>query len=400
MEGRDVTPDPAQTPTESAHAEVGEDPPTAGQRKLWQAGRTSWSVAGILVLVVVVGVVLSQVSLVVIPLLLALFPATLLIPVERFLERRGAPSALASMASILGAIVLVLGTLTIITTLVVMQMPELVESASEGLEQVEDFLEHDPFGIGLTGVAGIVDAVAEQLGEVGELAPQALEAAVGAFEFVAGLLILLVVLFFYLKDGRRLPEGVLALVPSRLRDHARAIGLRAWDTVGAYFRGQLLVALVDAVVIGIGLLVLGVPLAIPLAVLIFFGGLFPIVGAVTTGALAILVALADAGLTAGLIVLGLILVVQQLESNVLQPLILGHAIRLHPLVVLLAITIGATTIGILGAFLAVPIAAVIADAIDYLRGDESPTSPPDQEDEPAAETPTPNVASTEPEPDS
>ena len=384
-----------QTSTDGTRDTVGTRSPTAGQDRLWQAGRTSWSVAGILVLVGVVAVVLSQIPLVVIPLLLALFPATLLIPVEKFLERRGAPSALASITSILAAIVLVLGTLAIITTLVVMQLPELVESANEGLEQVEGFLADDPLGIGLTTVAGIVAAAAEQLGEVGELAPQALEAAVAAFEFVAGLLILLVVLFFYLKDGRRLPEGVLSLVPLRFRGHARAIGRRAWDTVGAYFRGQLLVALVDAVVIGIGLLILGVPLAIPLAVLIFFGGLFPIVGAVTTGALAILVALADGGLTAGLIVLGLILGVQQLESNVLQPLILGHAISLHPLVVLLAITTGAITLGILGAFLAVPVAAVISEAIDYLRSDEPPAPPPDQQREPHTKAPTPQEASSD-----
>lgn len=390
-----MTPEPAQTSTEGTRDEGGAGPPTVGQSKLWQAGRTSWSLAGILVLVVVVGVVLSRIPLVVIPLLLALFPATLLVPVARFLERRGAPSALASIVSIIAAIVLVLGTLAIITTLVVMQLPELVESASEGLGEIEGFLEDDPLGIGLTGVAGIVDTVGEQLGEIGELAPQAIQAAVVAFEFVAGLLIMVVVLFFYLKDGRRIPEGALSLVPSRFRGRARAIALRGWDTVGAYFRGQLLVALVDAVLIGIGLLILGVPLAIPLAVLIFFGALFPIVGAVTTGALAILVALADGGLVAGLLVLGLILIVQQLEGNVLQPLILGHAISLHPLVVLLAITTGAVTLGILGAFLAVPVAAVIGEAIDELRGDEAPAPPSNQDGEPHVEAPSSGANSSE-----
>lgn len=366
-------------PTDGSRSEAGAGSPTAGQSKLWQAGRTSWSLAGILVLVGALAVALSQIPLVVIPVLLALFPATLLIPVEGFLERRGVPSALAAILSILTAILLVVGTLAIITTLVVSQLPELAESAGEGLDQVEDFLEEDPLGLGLTGVAEIIDAVSEQLGEAGELGTQALEAAVMAFEFFAGLLILLVVLFFYLKDGRRLSEGVLSLVPTRFRGRTRAIMLRAWDTLGAYFRGQLLVALADAVVIGIGLLILGVPLAIPLAVLIFFGALFPVVGAVTTGALAILVALADGGLIAGLIVLGLILVVQQLEGNVLQPLILGQAIHLHPLVVLLAITTGAVTLGILGAFLAVPVAAVIGDAIDELRSDDAPAPPPGQE---------------------
>ena len=368
-------------------------PPAPEQSKLWQAGRTSWSVTGILVLAVVVALALSQIPLVVIPLLLALFPATLLIPVARFLERRGTPAAAASITTILAAIVLVLGTLAIIATLVVAQLPELTASASEGLEQIEGILEDDPLGIGLTGFADVVDAVGEQVGEAGELAPQAFAAAVLAFEFVAGLLILLVVLFFYLKDGSRLGAGVLSVVPSRFRERTRAIGLRAWDTIGSYFRGQLLVALVDALVIGVGLLILGVPLAIPLAVLIFFGGLFPIVGAVTTGALAVLVALADGGLTTGLIVFGLVLAVQQLEGNVLEPLILGHAINLHPLVVLLAITTGAVTLGILGAFLAVPVAAVIGEAIDELRSDGPSAPPPDQDLEADVEVPAAETAS-------
>ncbi|MEX0657943.1 MAG: AI-2E family transporter, partial [Egibacteraceae bacterium] len=129
-----------------------------------------------------------------------------------------------------------------------------------------------------------------------------------------------------------------------------------WTTLGRYFRGQLLVAAVDAVLIGLGLLLLGIPLAVPLAVLIFFGGLFPIVGAVTSGVVAVLVALADAGLATALIVLGLIVAVQQLESNVLEPVVLGKTLALHPLMVLLAITAGAVTLGVLGAFLAVPVA--------------------------------------------
>ena len=142
---------------------------------------------------------------------------------------------------------------------------------------------------------------------------------------------------------------------------------RAWTTLGAYFRGQLLVALVDALAIGVALLVLGVPLALPLAVLIFFGGLFPIVGAVVTGALAVLVAMADAGLTMGLIVLGIVLAVQQLESNVLAPLVLGKATALHPLGVLTSLTAGGILLGVLGAFIAVPIAASLVRAIGYLR---------------------------------
>lgn len=354
---------------------VSVDPTSEAQAGVWQAGRTSWSVVGMLVVAVVVGYVLSRVPLVVVPVVLALFPATLLHPLEGFLERRRVPSALAAIVSIVAAIALVVGTLAVVVMLVVEEIPQLAESAREGFGQIEEFLQSDPLGIGLTGMADVTQALGDQIGEIGEVAPRALEAAVVAFEFVAGLLIALIVLFFYLKDGRRLTEGVLSLTPSRWRGRARAIALRSWQTLGAYFRGQLLVALVDAVLIGAGLLIMGIPLAIPLAVLIFFGGMFPIVGAVSTGALAVVVALADRGLMAGLIVLALILIVQQLEGNVLEPIILGRAIHLHPIVVLLSITAGGILLGVLGAFLAVPVAAVIAEAVDYVRSGDPPAPP-------------------------
>jgi putative heme transporter len=341
-----------------------------GTRRLWRMGRTSWSVLGVLLVVAVVGWVLSLVPLVVVPLVLALFPATLLVPVAGWLRRLGAPAALAAIGSILLGLLLIAVIVGAMVPLVVSQAPDLAESAAGGLQELEGFLEDGPLGLELGGFDGVVDMVQEQLGEAGELAPQAMAAAVVAFETVAGILLLFVVLFFYLKDGRRLADGVLSVVPRRHRSRARRLADRSWDTLGKYFRGQMLVALVDAIGIGIGLLILGVPLALPLAVLVFFGGLFPIVGAVVTGALAVLVALADQGLTTGLIVLGIVLAVQQLESNVLEPVILGRAIHLHPLVILISITTGAVLFGILGAFLAVPIAAVVSEIVDELRSDD------------------------------
>jgi putative heme transporter len=349
-------------------------PPTTddvpeGTGRVWRMGRTSWSILGVLLLVAVIGWVLSLVPLVVVPLVLALFPATLLVPVAGWLRRIGAPAALAAIGSILLGLLLIGVIIGAMVPLVVSQAPELAESAAGGLEEVERFLEDGPLGLDLGGLDGVVDMVQEQLGEAGELAPQALAAAVVAFEVIAGILLLFVVLFFYLKDGRRLADGVLSVVPRRHRSRARRLADRSWDTLGKYFRGQMLVALVDAIGIGIGLVILGVPLALPLAVLVFFGGLFPIVGAVVTGALAVLVALADQGLTTGLIVLGIVLAVQQLESNVLEPVILGKAIHLHPLVILVSITTGAVLFGILGAFLAVPVAAVVSEVVDELRSD-------------------------------
>jgi putative heme transporter len=366
--------DPAEEPTVPP-SDTGVDAPTAGTARMWRLGRTSWALVGMLLVAATIGYVLSLVPLVVVPLVLALFPATLLTPVAAWLRRLGAPAALAAIVSILLGLLLIGAVIGAMVPLVMAQAPALAESAGEGLQELESFLEDGPLGLEIGGFDDIVELAQEQLGEVGDLAPQAFTAAAAAFETIAGILLLFVFLFFYLKDGPRIGEGLASLVPQRHRDQARRLGGRSWDTLGSYFRGQLLVALVDAIGIGIGLVLLGVPLALPLAVLVFFGGLFPIVGAVVTGSLAVLVALADQGLVVGLIVLGLVLAVQQLESNVLEPVILGRAIHLHPLVILVTITTGAVVFGILGAFLAVPVAAVIAEIVEDVRGED-----PDEDD--------------------
>lgn len=350
----------AQAPERSGSGKAGMT------RRVRRAGRTGWALVGIAAVLVLAGFVLSELSLVVVPVVLALFPATLLVPVSDRLKRIGVPAALAALIALLGGLGLIALVLGLMVPLVAMELPELAASAGEGLSELQSLVsEH--LGIDIGSMSEAMDEGAELLGEAGDVGGQALAAAIVAFETVTGALIMLVVLFFYLKDGRRLANAVLTTAPSDVRRHIREISDRAWATLSSYFRGQLFVALADAVFIGIGLVILGVPLALPLAVLIFFGGLFPVVGAVTTGVLAVLVAFADAGFGIALIVVGLVLVVQQVEANVLQPYVLGHAIDLHPLVVLLSITIGAIVAGILGAFLAVPLAAIIARSLDYVR---------------------------------
>jgi putative heme transporter len=359
-----------------------------GAERVWRAGRTGWAMLGLVGVALVVGYLTSRLSLLVVPVILALFPATLLVPLAGWLRARGVPAGLAAIGTILAGILLIAAVIGGMVPLVIAEIPDLAESASDGVAQIEELLAREPFGVQVGGLTGILEAAREQVGEVGQIAPQALSAAVLAFETVAGLLLLFVVLFFYLKDGRRLVDGPLSLFPQPTRHRLEAVMERSWTTLGSYFRGQLMVALVDAVFIGLGLVLLGVPLAVPLAVVVFFGGLFPIVGAVVTGALAVLVALADAGLTTALIVLALVVAVQQLESNVLEPVILSRAIDLHPLVVLLSITAGALMLGILGAFLAVPTAAILARAVQYLR-EEAPreqAEPPRQRAEAAAAT--------------
>ncbi|MBW3618982.1 MAG: AI-2E family transporter [Actinobacteria bacterium] len=317
-----------------------------------------------------VGYLASRLSLVLVPLVIALFPATLLVPVAVWLKDRGAPEALAAFAAIVLGFTAIAGVVGLMVPLVQDELPGLVASASEGMDELEGFLEDGPLPVQIDGISGLLQRAADQLGgeDDGEGGSDAAFGALAsAFEGLAGFVLLLVALFFYLKEGRRLVRGVVAAAPRRLQSRLEVFGARVWDTVGRYFRGQLLVALVDAVFIGLGLALLDVPLAVPLAVLVFFGALFPIVGSVTAGALAVLVALADGGLTTGLLALGLIVLVQQLEGNILQPAILGRIVHLHPLVVLFSLTAGAVLFGILGAFLAVPVAAVIARTVEEER---------------------------------
>lgn len=340
----------------------------------------AWAIIGIIVLLAATGLVLRELSVVVVPLLLAFFPATLLAPLTRILQAWHLPRSLAALVSVLVALILVFGAFAAVTKMVVDELPELVESAEGGVDRVEEMVGRFIPGFEIPAMDEIGEMIRERLGGAGEegagadsgsgaseLASRGLSVASSAVEFLTGLLLLIVVLFFYLQGGQPLADRFVGFVAPGSRERIMVFANEAWRTLGDYFRGQLLVALVDAVLIGAGLLLLGIPLALPLAVLVFFGGLFPIIGAIASGALAVLVAFSDGGLGSGLAVAGLVLAVQQLESNVLEPYILGKAIKLHPLAVILSISAGAILIGVLGAFLAVPVAAITQQVILRLR---------------------------------
>ncbi|HVM20091.1 MAG TPA: AI-2E family transporter [Egibacteraceae bacterium] len=341
---------------------------------LLRAGRVAWATLGLALLVVAAALVVDQLRLVVVPLILALFPAALLAPVAEFLKSKRVPPALASMLTIAAAFGVLFGLGRLVVPAIADELPGIVESVQQALDQLQTFLSGMPLIDDLDVFDQPLDQLTEQLGGAGNVATQTLSAVVTVVETLVATLFGLVALFFYLKDGRRIAQALVGLVPARLRDDIAEVGERIWRTIGGYFRGQLFVALVDAVGIGIGLLVLGVPLAFPLAVLVFIGGLFPIVGAFLSGTIAVLVALADQGVVVALLVLGIVIAVQQLESNVLEPVVLSRAIHLHPLMVLVAITAGAITLGILGAFLAVPVAASGARVVEYVRGEPPPSA--------------------------
>ncbi|MEX2660074.1 MAG: AI-2E family transporter [Acidimicrobiales bacterium] len=345
---------------------------------LRRAALLTWTLVGIVGLLWAGLIVLDTIRLAVVPLVLALFPAALLSPLADRLKRR-LPDAAAAAIVLVGFVTLLGGTLWLLGWLIAEEVPAMVDALEEAYTDVGTFLSNR-FDITIPDLDEALERIEERAGEsdVGEAGRTF---AFTTLEVLSSFLLILVSMFFYLKDRGRMFRFLVELAPVPARGHVAEVGHRVWETLGGYFRGQLVVAAVDAVFIGLGLLVLGVPLALPLAVLVFFGGLFPIVGAFTAGALAVLVALADGGLPAALAVLVLNIAVQQLEGNLLQPVVVGRVTRLHPLVVLTSLTVGAVTLGVLGAFLAVPITASIARAAGYVLEQRRGTTPDERERE-------------------
>jgi predicted PurR-regulated permease PerM len=350
----------------------------ADRPRVIRAGITAWAMIGIAVVAAVALVVLNAFKLVVIPLGIALFPAALLAPIVRRFQRWGAPR-LVSVAIVMVLFVVGLAVaLLALVWLVFNELRAVLSSIDDAYVEIADFVQRR-LEITLPPIDDLV-ARAQDWASGFDVGGTATSIAFTTLEIVTGTLLGVFALFFYLKDADRIRNGVVGLFPDRLHTDADAILRRVWLTIGGYFRGQLLVAAVDAVFIGIGLALLGVPLAFPLALLIFFGGLFPIVGAFVAGAVAVLVALGSGGLSLAIAVLVLNLVVQQLESNLLQPMIMSRITNLHPLAVIVAVTAGAATLGILGAFLAVPVVAAVLQALDEYRSRRRPepalTRPP------------------------
>jgi predicted PurR-regulated permease PerM len=246
------------------------------------------------------------------------------------------------------------------------QVDELRGSVEQGIRDVETWVE-DRFGLSLREAADQLAGGADGAG----IGDRVISGAVLVGEIFAGILLVVVLTFFVVRDGPRFARSAVRWFPEGRRDLAAAIGRRSWRVIGGYLRGVMITGVVDAVVIGIGLALIGVPLVLSLMVLTFFGAFFPLIGAVLAGAVAVLVALVANGVTDALFTLALVIAVQQLEGDVVAPLVLGRALSLHPVVILLALTIGAIVAGIVGAAFAVPIAAVIRGAYDEIHGENA-----------------------------
>jgi putative heme transporter len=300
----------------------------------------------------------------VLPVVIAVLLTTLLAPPTRALERRGWRPAPAALATTLLALLVFAGLWALIIPGVISQSDELFASLQDGARQAVGVLE--PLGVGSRDVdRAIDDALSSVQGSA--VANEVLSGAILLTKWAAAVVLIVVLTFFFLKDGEQLWNWVLELFHEDRQPLLREAGVRSWAALSAYVQGVFAVATIDAVLIGAALLIVGVPVAMPLIVLTFIAAFFPIVGAFVAGAAAVLVALVANGVAAALVMLAVIVAVQQLEGNVFYPVVVGRKLKLHPIGILLALTAGGVLAGVVGAFLAVPVAAVTAAVLDFNR---------------------------------
>ncbi|NIZ89587.1 AI-2E family transporter [Kineococcus rubinsiae] len=318
------------------------------------------------------------------PLLLAVLLSAVLWPLTQVL-RAVLPRSLAALVTLLLLVVAVLGVFAALVPNVAGQAQDISDSATAGLAEVQDYVTGPPLNLGETQIDVVVAQVTTELQANAQGIAGGIVSGVGSVgSGVVTALLVLVLTYFCLADGDRLLPWSRRWLDERSHRHLSELGTRTWAVLRGYILSQAAVALVDALFIGIGLRIVGVPLALPLAVVVFFAAFIPIVGAVASGALAVLVALVALGWVQALIVLGIVLLVQQLEGNVLQPLLVGRSLALHPAVVIGSVTVGGTLFGITGAFLAVPFTAIVTVVLRYVRSELVPGA---AEDPPVEERP-------------
>jgi predicted PurR-regulated permease PerM len=342
-----------------------------GRSRLWDDTYGRFSIRCLQTLIIatlaVAGVYAAlQLKVVVIPVLIALILAAAFDPLVRLLERWHWPSGLAAFATLVLSVLVLAAVLAGVALAVVGQWGTLVSSASDGIDQLQDFAAKSGFPIDQQQIQETTKSV-ESFLTSSSFASGALAGVSTATTILTGLVLFVFVLFFFLKDGRTIWRFLMRPLHGERRARAQRIGHNSARVLGAYVRGTALVALVDAVFIGAGLLILQIPLAIPLTVLVFVTAFIPVIGATLAGIVAALVALVTGGPLVALIVVGIVVLVNQLEGNLLQPLIMGKSLDLHPLAILLALTAGTVLGGVIGAVLAVPIASVLWTAVKSWR---------------------------------
>ncbi|WP_405869646.1 MULTISPECIES: AI-2E family transporter [unclassified Streptomyces] len=384
-----TTQPPTERPAEaSPPAAVRPDPAQAVPWGVRVAAEAGWRLLVLAGTVWVLMRVISAVQLVVFAFVVALLITALLQPTVARLKRHGVPGGLATaLTAILGFVVM--GLIGWFVTWQVMEnIDNLSDQIQSGIDDLRNWLLKSPFHVTDKQINQIAKNLREAVGaNTDQITSAGLEGVQVVVEALTGILLTFFSTLFLLYDGRRIWEWTLKLVPAAARPGVAGAGPRAWRTLTAYVRGTVLVALIDATFIGLGIYFLDVPMAVPLAVFIFLFSFIPLVGAVASGALAVVVALVTQGVFTAVMTLAVVLAVQQIEGHILQPFILGRAVRVHPLAVVLSVAAGGMVAGIGGAVVAVPLVAVTNTVVSYLksyseeltRADQPPPAGPEDE---------------------
>jgi predicted PurR-regulated permease PerM len=330
----------------------------------------SWRFLVVVAALYVVGVIFSRLAALVVPLAIALLLAALLAPAVGFLMARRVPRGLATALVLVGGLLLLGGMLTFVVVTFVNGLPDLAAQLARSIDAISGWLVNGPLQLSETQLRDFADRIVKTLQDnQSGITTGAITTAATVGETFAQMLLVLFALAFLLYDGPRIWQFLIRVVPDGPRRRVDVAGRRSLAALVSYVRATGAVAVVDAIGIGIGLAVLRVPLAVPLAALVFICAFVPIFGAVVAGAVAVLIALVANGPLTAVIILIIVIAVNQLESHILQPFLLGRAVKLHPLAVVLAIAAGLLVAGIAGALLAVPLLAVLNSAIRSLRSE-------------------------------
>jgi putative heme transporter len=327
----------------------------------------SWRLLVILTAVVAVLMVVQRLEVIVVPLLLALMLSSLLVPIVDWLDRRGAPRGGAVALVMLSGFAILGGILTFVISQFIVGVPDLVNQVTRSIDSLKKWLIEGPLHLSRQQIDHAGNNAIQALQHNQEkLTSGALSTATAITEIITAALLMMFTLIFFLYGGRNIWHYVTKLCPTDHRDRVRAAGGAGFRALTGYIRATFLVALVDAIGIGTGLVIMAVPLALPLASLVFLGAFVPLVGAILSGFLAVIVALLAKGFVYALITLGLLVAVNQLEAHILQPLVMGRAVSIHPLAVVIAISTGGVLAGIIGALLSVPTVAFLNNAFKVL----------------------------------
>ncbi|MCW2830360.1 MAG: family transporter [Aeromicrobium sp.] len=314
----------------------------------------------------VLGWAIGHIWIVLFPISMALIVSTVLAPPVSWLRSKGWPAGLAAAAVVVGFIAALVGTIAILTPLVANKSNEVAAGASDGLQQIRDWITGEPLNLSEGQITAAIAALQDKLQASASTISSGVFTTIStATSIIINIVLVLMLTFFLVKDGHKFLPWLRTLGGVRAGDHLTEMLERVWVTLGGFIRTQTLVALIDAVIIGVGLAILGSPLAAPLAVVTFFAAYIPIIGAFVSGALAVLVTLVTNDPKDALIALIIVVAVQQLEGNVLSPMLQGKNMNLHPAVVLMSVTAGGSLFGVTGAFLAVPVAASVAEILRY-----------------------------------